>query len=161
MSALCFVDTNVLVYSRDASEPDKQPRAHEWLTALWRHRCGRTSIQVLNEYYVTVTRKLKPGLSEEEAWKDIDDLWAWQPATLSTRFATGRTRFWRPSAKYEERWAERKLEGLQALRSHAAQPPPSVSSMAKTADVSTKTLMKLRALSGNRHDAWIGRLGQT
>ena len=72
MSALCFVDTNVLVYSRDASEPDKQPRAHEWLTALWRHWCGRTSIQVLNEYYVTVTRKLKPGLSEEEAWKDID-----------------------------------------------------------------------------------------
>ena len=82
MSALCFVDTNVLVYSRDTSEPDKQPRAHEWLTALWRHRCGRTSIQVLNEYYVTVTRKLKPGLSEEEAWKDINDLWAWQPATL-------------------------------------------------------------------------------
>lgn len=27
MSALCFVDTQLLVYSRDASEPDKQPRA--------------------------------------------------------------------------------------------------------------------------------------
>ena len=85
MSALCFVDTNVLVYSRDASEPDKQPRTHEWLTALWHHRCGRTSIQVLNEYYVTVTRKLKPGMSEEEAWKDIDDLLAWQPAILDAR----------------------------------------------------------------------------
>jgi len=85
MSARCFVDTNVLVYSRDASEPDKQSRAHEWLTVLWRRRCGRTSIQVLNEYYVTVTRKLEPGLSEEEAWKDVDDLFAWQPAAVDVR----------------------------------------------------------------------------
>jgi len=85
MSALCFVDTNVLVYSRDSSEPDKQPRAHEWLTALWTCRCGRTGIQVLNEYYVTVTQKLKPGLTEEEAWQDVNDLLAWQPVVMDVR----------------------------------------------------------------------------
>ena len=79
MNALCFVDTNVLVYSRDRSEPDKQPRAHQWLTALWHHRSGRTSVQVLSEYYVTVTRKLDPGLREEEAWADIEALLAWRP----------------------------------------------------------------------------------
>ena len=82
MSAVCFVDTNVLVYARDASEPDKQPRARDWLAALWNERCGRTSIQVLNEYYVTVTQKLQPGLSREEAWLDIDNLLAWKPAPV-------------------------------------------------------------------------------
>lgn len=42
-------------------------------------------VQVLNEYYVTMTLKLRPGLSEEEAWKDIDDLLTWQPAILDVR----------------------------------------------------------------------------
>ena len=82
MSALYFVDTNVLVYARDTSEPDKQPRADEWLTALWRHRCGRTGVQVLNEYYVTTTRKLDPGLTEEEAWSDVEALLAWSPLAV-------------------------------------------------------------------------------
>ena len=38
-----FVDTNVLVYARDASEPDKQQRAQTWMAALWESRAGRTS----------------------------------------------------------------------------------------------------------------------
>jgi predicted nucleic acid-binding protein len=83
MSALCFVDTNLLVYSRDSTEPDKQPRAHEWLAALWSRRCGRTGLQVLNEYYVAVTQKLDPGLPEEEAWQDVEHLFAWQPVALT------------------------------------------------------------------------------
>ena len=83
MSALCFVDTNLLVYARDASEPTKQPLAQEWLAALWRERCGRTGFQVLNEYFLTVTRKLDPGLSEEEAWSDLDDLFAWEPVAVT------------------------------------------------------------------------------
>lgn len=82
MSALCFVDTNVLVYARDASEPEKQPKAHAWLAALWESRCGRTGMQVLNEYFVTVTQKLQPGLDPEEAWKDIDNLLVWEPAPI-------------------------------------------------------------------------------
>jgi len=80
-----------------AAEHDKQPRAHEWLAALWHHRCGRTSVQVLNEYYVTVTRKLEPGLTEEEAWADIDSLLAWHPlaadAALLRRARTASQRF--------------------------------------------------------------------
>ncbi len=82
MSALCFVDTNLLVYARDASEPGKQPRALTWLEALWADRCGRTGYQVLSEYFVTVTRKLEPGLSEEEAWHDLEDLFAWEPVAV-------------------------------------------------------------------------------
>lgn len=85
MSGLCFVDTNVLIYRRDSSEPDKQARSYEWLTELWSRHLGRTSVQVLNEYYVTVTRKLTPGLGVEEAWRDITDLFSWKPVAMDIR----------------------------------------------------------------------------
>ena len=57
-----FVDTNVLAYTPYTSEPDKQPAARAWMEHLWTLQAGRTSTRVLDEYYVTVTRKLSPGL---------------------------------------------------------------------------------------------------
>ncbi len=77
-----FVDTNVLVYTRDTSEPDKQPLAGAWMEHLWRTESGRTSVQVLNEYYVTVTHKLAPGLDQATARNDIRDLQAWRPIVI-------------------------------------------------------------------------------
>lgn len=79
MSAPIFVDANVLVYARDAGDTRRQPLAQAWLEYLWTERFGRTSMQVLSEYYVTVTRKLKPGLPEDQAWEDVDALMQWQP----------------------------------------------------------------------------------
>ena len=84
MTVSVFVDTNVLVYARDASEPEKQPLAAEWVAHLWRSQTGRLSIQILNEYYVTVTQKLKPGMSVEEAREDVRNLMLWRPVPLST-----------------------------------------------------------------------------
>jgi predicted nucleic acid-binding protein len=75
----CFVDTNVLVYARDASEPAKQPAAERWLRLLWATRSGRVSSQVLNEYYTVVTEKLRPGLGRDEARADVRNLTAWAP----------------------------------------------------------------------------------
>ena len=77
-----FVDTNVLVYARDTSEPDKRPLAMAWMEHLWRTGTGRTSVQVLNEYYVTVTRKLSPGLDRTTARGDVRDLGAWRPTAV-------------------------------------------------------------------------------
>lgn len=77
-----FVDTNILVYSRDASEADKQPRALACLETLWREQRGHISAQVLNEYYVTVTRKLDPGMSADDAWEDVCALMAWDPVAV-------------------------------------------------------------------------------
>ena len=82
MLANCFVDTNVLVYFRDASEPEKQSRAADWLIELWKNQLGRLSIQVLNEFYVTVTQKLNPGLSCADARMDIKNLWVWKPVAI-------------------------------------------------------------------------------
>lgn len=82
MTAPVFVDTNVFLYARDAGAPDKQARAADWLAFLWRERLGRTSIQVLSEYYVDVTRKLDPGLDPDDAWDDLTALFAWRPQPI-------------------------------------------------------------------------------
>lgn len=74
-----FVDTNVLVYLRDSTNEEKQRRAAAWMSHLWEARTGRTSLQVLREYYVTVTSKLAPGLTVEEARDDVLALRAWRP----------------------------------------------------------------------------------
>ena len=82
MTALVFVDTNVFVYARDVREPPKQGRAAAWLAYLWREQSGRTSAQVLSEYYVIVTRKLTPGLTPDEAWDDLTALFTWRPQPI-------------------------------------------------------------------------------
>lgn len=92
MSDDVFVDTNVLVYARDTRDAAKQARAQSWLERLWRERRGRTSMQVLNEYYVVTTRKLSPGLPREDAWADVQALMAWRPVvTNGALLTTGRT----------------------------------------------------------------------
>jgi len=77
-----FVDTNILLYARDGSETVKQKKAESVLKQLWETRSGRISTQVLNEYYVNVTQKLRPGLTKEEAWQDIEDLKSWNPVPI-------------------------------------------------------------------------------
>jgi len=79
MTARVFVDSNVLVYSFDQREPEKLARARMWLDYLWAARTGRVSFQVLQEFYVTANRKLKPGLDAETARRVVRSLWAWQP----------------------------------------------------------------------------------
>jgi len=83
MSARYFVDTNILVYARDSSEPEKQPEAKQLMAYLWENESGRISTQVMNEYYVTVTQKLKPGLSKQEARADLRALSLWCPLETS------------------------------------------------------------------------------
>lgn len=74
-----FVDTNVLVYQFDESDLARQQRATEVMRALWKNRSGRLSQQVLQEFYVTVTRKLNPALPCDRAREEIRDLLAWRP----------------------------------------------------------------------------------
>jgi len=58
MNARSFFDTNILVYADDKRADAKQGRAID-LVAEHRHDgTGVVSLQVLQEYFVTVTRKL-------------------------------------------------------------------------------------------------------
>ena len=84
-----FVDTNVLVYSRDGSEPVKQKQALAWMTFLWNKRNGRISYQVLQEFYVTVTVKLQPGLRVSTAREDVKALLAWDPLPVNGQMIKG------------------------------------------------------------------------
>jgi predicted nucleic acid-binding protein len=74
-----FVDTNVFVYAFDAGHRAKQRMASELLSQLWREQTGRTSMQVLNELYVTLTRKLLRKLPADQAWDVVVALAAWDP----------------------------------------------------------------------------------
>jgi predicted nucleic acid-binding protein len=58
MSARSFFDITVLVYTDDKGAPSKQRRALELVSQHRRAGTGVVSLQVLQEYFVTITRKL-------------------------------------------------------------------------------------------------------
>ena len=58
MSVRSFFDTNILIYADDSTTPAKQQRAIQLVSEHRRARTGVVSLQVLQEYFVTVTRKL-------------------------------------------------------------------------------------------------------
>lgn len=76
--ALTFVDTNVLVYAHDRSETAKQPVAAELLESLWETRTGTLSTQVLQEFYVVVTRKFDPPMRRHDARAIVAAYGEWQ-----------------------------------------------------------------------------------
>jgi predicted nucleic acid-binding protein len=53
-----FVDTNVLVYGHDIDGGQKHQIAQRPLFDLWDNPTGILSVQVLQEFYVTLTQKL-------------------------------------------------------------------------------------------------------
>jgi predicted nucleic acid-binding protein len=59
MPARSFFDTNVLIYADDKASPAKQSRALALVAEHRRARTGVVSLQVLQEYFVAVTRKLR------------------------------------------------------------------------------------------------------
>ena len=63
MNGSVFLDTNVLVYANDAAEPGKQHAARTLLKEVLRAENGVISVQVLSEFWVTVTRKIRTPLS--------------------------------------------------------------------------------------------------
>lgn len=101
MTAKVFVDTNVLVYNRDASEPEKQKQAMAWMTHLWREQTGRLSFQVLNEFYVTVTSKFQPGMDPQSAREDVRSLLSWNPIPINTGVVEGA---WPIQDRYRLSW---------------------------------------------------------
>lgn len=58
-SGRTFLDTNVLVYAEDPIDPAKKNRAIQLIVEHRRHRTGVVSIQVLQEFFVALTGKLK------------------------------------------------------------------------------------------------------
>lgn len=86
MSAIVFVDTNILVYAHDADAGEKRDRAIGKLRQLWEDDTGRLSVQVLQEFYVNVTRKLATCVARSTAREIVSAYGAWvrEPTTAET-----------------------------------------------------------------------------
>ena len=72
-----FLDTNVLVYAYDTDAGAKHERARTLLIDLWESESGVVSTQVLQEFYVTVTRKLPKPLAKGKAREVVATYESW------------------------------------------------------------------------------------
>ena len=77
-----FADANFLLYVRDEREPAKQARAAAWHDRLWQAGLGRTSIQVVSEYYVNLKRMAGSQLTQDDAWAHASRYLAWNPRVI-------------------------------------------------------------------------------
>lgn len=73
-----FVDTNVLVYAHDTSAGAKHIAAKALVIELWQQMNGCLSVQVLQEFHVVVTRKIKLPLPLLTAYQQIENLSVWR-----------------------------------------------------------------------------------
>jgi len=73
-----FVDANVLVYAFDTSAKSKQVAAKELIERLWESGTGCLSVQVLQEFFVTVTRQVARPLPVDEAADRVREFSVWK-----------------------------------------------------------------------------------
>ena len=71
-----FLDTNVLVYAHDRSAGEKYRRALHLLEQVTTQESAALSIQVLQEFFVTVTTKLPKPMPVQDAAAIVSDLGA-------------------------------------------------------------------------------------
>jgi predicted nucleic acid-binding protein len=88
MSDRTFVDTDVLIYAHDVDAKAKHEIAKRVLRELWRQRTGALSLQVLQEFYVNVTRKIPSPLTKREARPVVESYGAWCVETTREEIAT-------------------------------------------------------------------------
>ena len=86
MSDVVFVDTNILVYAHDRDAGSKREKAARALDRLWDERLGRLSVQVLQEFYVTVTKKHTTSAARASAREVVSMYapWVQHPTTSDT-----------------------------------------------------------------------------
>ena len=78
MTDSLFVDTNILIYAHDLDAGTKNSKASQLLINLWETGTGILSIQVLQEFYVNITRKIPSPLTRSVARGLISNYMAWQ-----------------------------------------------------------------------------------
>lgn len=74
MSDRRLLDSNVLVYAYDSSEPEKQRRAQAILSDGFSQANAIVSTQVLGEFFVTVTQKIREPLPLPDAAELLERL---------------------------------------------------------------------------------------
>lgn len=88
MSGKTFVDSNVLIYAHDVDARAKHEKASAVLRQLWEEHNGVLSMQVLQEFYVNVTRKIPSPLRKDAARLVVHTYISWCIETTPTEIAT-------------------------------------------------------------------------
>jgi predicted nucleic acid-binding protein len=90
MSDKTFIDSNVLIYGHDVDAGAKHDIARNVLHELWSGRTGVLSMQVLQEFYVNVTRKIRSPLPKDAARLVVNSYTIWcvetTPAEIAAAF---------------------------------------------------------------------------
>lgn len=72
-----FIDTNILIYANDTSAGAKYEIAKEILVNLWNSGLGVLSTQVLQEFFVNITKKIPKPIKVDDAKDIVNDLLKW------------------------------------------------------------------------------------
>src|SRR6266436_6224923 len=88
MNGKTFVDTNVLIYAHDIDAGPKHDIAKTVIRDLWTERVGLLSTQVLQEFYVNVTRKIASPLPKVSARAVINSYATWCVETTLVDIST-------------------------------------------------------------------------
>lgn len=83
--AMRFVDTNILVYAEQPGTGAKHAAACDLLRDLWAQRDGVVSAQVLQELFVTVTKKSRRPYTAETAARLVANYAAWKVVPIDSR----------------------------------------------------------------------------
>lgn len=73
-----FVDTNIFVYAYDVSAGTKHDIARRLISSIWDTQNGVLSTQVVQELYVSVTKKIPKPLDVQKAKEIARDLLQWE-----------------------------------------------------------------------------------
>lgn len=85
LQAMCYLDTNLLIYMFDRNAPAKQRKANELYLHFLRQRTGHISVQVIAEWRNAMVKKFQGLVNGELRRTFIDLLQAWNPLPISPR----------------------------------------------------------------------------
>src|SRR6202158_5506399 len=88
MNGRTFVDTNILIYAHDVDAKSKHEVARNVLRELWAERTGVLSLQVLQEFYVNVTRKIRSPLPKDVARLVVNTYTSWCMETTAEEISS-------------------------------------------------------------------------
>ncbi len=72
-----FVDTNILIYAHDMDAGSKHDVAVSIIKNIWEEETGVISTQVMQEFYINVTRKIPNPLTHARARGIIVNYFSW------------------------------------------------------------------------------------
>lgn len=76
------------MYAEDRDAKAKHEAARDLIVELWDQRAGVLSVQVLQEFYVNVTKKLKKPLTSAKALEVVEEYLTWTVVENTGRLLT-------------------------------------------------------------------------